>query len=191
MSDDGRNILKAVRAIRRLFGDISLLLQTADIPMAEGGWKPKENQAVRYAGILSYGSDLMPCEIFRVYGSDSAPHLETMISVILDDRTDSGLLDEPLIATMLFDYGVSEKVKGGWNAEYAGWHLAIPGRRDDGVAVSADATTFPTICGYNVRARHKIRKLTSMAVPLTDIADEHALRNKIVAPLLKTLREQN
>ena len=108
MTNEGENILSAIRKIRELHRDVALLLRTADVAMNESHWvnAKSDSTALRDLSYSIDGSDKwMPREIFRYYRRDEETPYLASIAVLLDDTYDR--LKEPVVSASVFDFGQS------------------------------------------------------------------------------------
>jgi hypothetical protein len=187
MTDAGGNVLLAVRQIRDLFEEISRLISTANSLMEEQGW----NSAIDYSKAISVSNALaqprswLPYEIFGLYRSPDLPHIFAFITVILDHRREQERLAEPLLSAGWFDYGEGNKARTNPPYSFAGWHLEVPDRKNDGTKVATNLQTAPRRIRGQME-KHRIDTVTTFALPLVAIGDSNALKEKVIGPLLSS-----
>lgn len=106
MTDEGGRILEAIRQVRRLHEDISLLLRTADAAMDESGWKNAKSDSTALHE-MSWGIDKprqwMPWEVFRHYRHEDRRGALAAIAVLLDDGQKT--IPEPLVTGTYVEFG--------------------------------------------------------------------------------------
>jgi hypothetical protein len=184
----GVDTLRAVRQIRELLVEISLLLKTADDQMKERDWHEKIGNICVSGASQSLQNPRwwMPHKLHRYYKHDRWSHRLVAISVILDAEPEyKDLVVEPLASGIVFDYGDGQ-LMGTMTAEqydYAGWHIYMPGympeRKRDGTVL---------VCGNPEKEwpkdKCKARRVASFALPLVDISDSDLLLTKLVERLV-------
>ena len=181
MSDEGQNFFKVIRQARDIFGQVSLLLSTAEALMGEANWVLATAYDVALAGgstTLRQPRKWMPYELFRFFKNNDAPHIITLISVILDDSEEKGRIEEPLLSAGLFDYGNGNTVGDFSEYWYTCFHMYMPDRRDDGTFLRANVESFPETWSCH------FKRVSTFAYPLVDITNAEFLGDKVVSPLL-------
>jgi|SRR6266496_5707509 hypothetical protein len=185
MSNDGVNIVAALRGLRELCAQIALLLSSADKLMSRDGWItiPGGNVYGRLAYTLAEPRRWIQQDIFRFYKNPKLRHLACFVSVILDDVEQPHNITVPLLTAGFFDdgvgneSGVSEK---NFNYSLARWHLNMPNRNDDGNLIQVEHEPTP---------KESFKRVATVAVPLLSITDNQDLQNKIITPLLQAVKE--
>lgn len=181
MSDQGESILTAVRQVRGLHEDISLLLRTADTAMGEQDWTNAKNDGTALFD-MSWSIDRpkqwMPWEVFRFYCHDGRPTVLASISVLLDDGEDR--LREPVVSGACFDFG-----KPLSTASYPNWIGGIFKSSVDHEAGGQwlEVTHERLGKGWNF----PFRQAWCFAYPLVTVTSEEVLREQIVGHLLSHL----
>ena len=181
MSDDGRNILEAIRQIRGLHEDVAALLRTADTAMDERAWKNAKNDNTalfEMSWSIDRPKQWMPWDVLRFYRCDGKPTALASISVSLDDG--EGRIQEPLVSGACFDFG-----KPLASVSYPNWV---------GVIVKADVD-YEANGGWLEVTHERLekgwnfdfRRAWCFAYPLAEVTSEEFLRKRIVGKLLSKL----
>lgn len=142
MSEDGENISKLLKEIRKLCNQISLLLVTVDEQMGSNGWEKagikNKNTAIAYSSAsVETPKRWFPDTIFRFYINTNYPNILVFVSIILDDNQIDDFVNypveikEPLITAGYFDNGSNNKVDK-WEHYYARLYGDMENRIDDG-----------------------------------------------------------
>jgi hypothetical protein len=180
VTSTGPELLKAIRAVRDFFGDVSQLLITAQTLLATHGWEAKEEATCLFG--LSYslyeGRKWMPRFAARWFTDPSAaPGVVAYVSVLLDAYDDDGSIDEPVVAAGYFVVGNSQAQLRHWHTCWYSWR----GQAADGrtYAVTADDPDWKSGWGWQ---RHE-----GFARPLVSVTDQDSLALLIVDPLLAML----
>src|SRR5207245_6025333 len=111
---------------------------TADILMADEGWKTTGSTCISVSYTLLYPRFWLPRDFFRFYKNNPG-HSLTFVSVLLDDAENESHVEEPLLTAGWFNYGSGREIGNQWQYSYARWHLKMPGRIDEGKLLSADS----------------------------------------------------
>ncbi len=178
MTEEGGRILEAIRQMRRLHEDISLLLRTADAAMGENGWKNAKNDNTALYD-MSWSVDRprqwMPWEVFRFYRSDNLGTVLASIAVLLDDGENS--LSEPLVTGAYFEFGDDLTA-----VKYPNWiggiYKATSGNTADGRFFKIPRQGLEK--GWDL----DFESAWCFAHPLVEVTSEEFLRNEIVEKLL-------
>ena len=183
VTDEGKNILSAIRKIRALHRDVALLLRTADVAMNESHWvnAKSDSTALRDLSYSIDGSDKwMPREVFRYYRRDEQTPYLASIAVLLDD-TDNRL-SEPVVSASVFDFGQTH-ANGNFPTWLASIYLALPNPIPDGEfnEISMQQLDQSWQSGFKVA--------WCFACPLVEITTESDLRQNIVGKLLNKTSE--
>src|SRR3546814_11049212 len=97
---EGETILGAIRQLRELHRNVSLLLKTADSAMTEKGWVNAKSDATALHE-MSYSinspDQWMPWEVFRYYKQKD--HTTPMPSTAVFRDDSEGLTPEPVVRT--------------------------------------------------------------------------------------------
>lgn len=181
VTGEGERILEAVRQVRRLHEDISLLLSTADTAMSEHGWNNAKNDSTALYD-MSWGIDKprqwMPWEVFRFYRNDDRRTILASISVLLDDG--ERRIAEPLVSGAVFELGDDlPRVK------YPNWiggiYKATLGNEADGQFFEIPRQRLEKGWEFDYESAW------CFAYPLVEVSSEEFLRKEIVEKLLSRL----
>lgn len=181
MTDQGKELKKAIRSMRNFFGDVSHLLRTAEGLMGERSWEVNTGSGCLYE--MSYsvnaGHLWMPREAVRTFKSDSYPNVIAMIAVLFDDyKIEEYELEEPIVSGSYFvfpDEMKMEKIKlDFYQSRQFGWCEACA----DGTPVEMDDSDKYWLEEYGWKYMEVFGR------PLVEITNEEALKEKIVDPLL-------
>jgi hypothetical protein len=187
MTEDGKKIVGMFKELRRVCGDIALLLGTCDSLMQEHGWTPLNNIAkAGSSNSIGYPAGWLPYYAFRYYGNESHPQLLAFVSVIFDNanKEKPDRVSQALVSAGFYDYGEG-KVPKGWNYYYASIHVYIKGASDDRQWIDAEL--------HEVWPKEKKQgvKVSTFAAPLTEITDTENLRERMVLPFIRKIEEKN
>lgn len=178
MNENGKNAMKLINQIKKLYEEISLVLRTADKYMENNEWKPKAgNTAVTWSYHLAYPDWWIPQDIFRFYLKEGYEHLLPFITVILFDRDNEAELTEPLISAGYFDYEKGNTISI-WEYWYAHLHVKQDSFEIDGKLLPIQLKDFD---------KYPFKYAYSLATPLMQIENSQSLLENIVDPLLKGL----
>jgi hypothetical protein len=186
MDETGKNIVFMMEQVKKLYGQVALLLESAETLMEERGWQSRGSQSLSISTALYNSKQWAPRVAFRFYQSEGAKHLLPFTSVILFDRDGdvAGGLTEPLVCAGWCDYGVGAVASDVW-FDWAYHHAKVPNRRDDGTLQSVDPqVAWPAKGMQN-------RRFNSLGVPLMQIRGVEDLRARIVEPLLAGIARSN
>jgi hypothetical protein len=189
MNKDGKKILEAVRQMKKIFGDISLLLREVDSIMEREEWLSKTGSTIWSYGSQSiYNPDRwMPNELFRFYWNKEYPYYLVFVSILLDNdiEEDYYTIEEPLITAGFFDYGGKKIDKNEWKKYwYARWYGYIDKekRKNDGKPILVNPKKD---WGEDW---HPFKSSYCFGLPLTSIKNYSDVENKIVKPLIELLK---
>ena len=186
MSNDGENVLKLVRQMRRLCEQVAMLLRTADEQMAKADWSTESNYALSE---LSYSilnpTQWIPINAFRFYRHKDYPNRLAYVSALLDDHWDRGYtIKEPLMTAGFLDYGQAKiSDDENWYARYYGHLSKDHDLRADGQPFSFDKTMLPP----DLQGKYESGKV--FAVPLVSITNSDDVKSQITSKLLNLLKE--
>ena len=135
--------------------------------------------------------------MFHFYPNEKYQHLLSFISVIFYDRDRDGLVEEPLLCGGWFDYGKGNKfTDNDYDYPFALCHIKMSKRRDDGSLISEGTQSAQKILkdltaqkGYNIKV--KVKRMSTLAVPLITITKADELKERVIAPLLDGIKADN
>lgn len=139
---EGKTILSAIRQLRDLHRNISLLLKTAEAALYEKGWENGGNGSYalhEFSYSIERPEQWMPWEVFRFYKHRDRFARLASLAVLLDDST--GRLSEPVVAGAIFEFDAPEKF--GYHNWFATIYKAIPGREADGQVLEVSRAELP------------------------------------------------
>ena len=183
MSSPGKDMLSAIRQVRKLHGQVALLLRAADTMMDKAGWeRAGGNMAVTGCSTMIYDSKhWAPEGAFSFYRRPACPHVLALVCVLFDD-VEKDRIDEPLACAAWFDYGPDGEVDNHWDYWYYRHHLTVGKRESPGQWVEAETDPRWTM------AEHGVKKTHTMALPLVAIKDSDELAEHVVKPLLSDIQ---
>ncbi|WP_193371359.1 hypothetical protein [Pelagibius marinus] len=183
IENEGQFILEALRQIRTLHQNISLLLKTADAAMAELKWVNAKTDATALHE-MSYSinspDQWMPWEVYRYYKNDAYPSLLASTAVLLDDAEER--VTEPLVTGALFEFDPSSTSPSFLNW-YATIFKAAPDRTADGQLLEVSRDQLPTSWQNN------FIKVWCFAYPLVDFNNEGDVRSKLIGRLQSKIED--
>lgn len=190
MSEDGQNILKMIKQNNKLYGQVSLLLQTADEQMEMKGWEAYNSTAMYgMSKILSDPKRWFPNYLFRFYEHDDCENIVVYISILLDDdiygRYETKL-SEPLITAGFFDYGKGKEADEWeyWYAKWYGFHREID--KDDGTIYEAEKN-WKTKWEEKLNDKFDFESYKCFGYPLISITSAVEIESKIINKLLELI----
>ena len=181
MNDEGAKIVRAIRQIRRLHEDVSLLLRKADDAMREHGWKiAKSDSRALYEASSSIDrpQQWMPWEVYRYYRHDDRPTVLASITVLLDDTQRD--FPEPLVLGSVFEF--EDATSAAAHRYWAGAMYRVASKGEP--------------AGEIVEVHHQLvekgwdfesQRGRYFTYPLVAVTSEEILREKIVGKLLSLL----
>jgi len=182
-SDKSRNITIAVRNVRQLFGDISLLLGTVEAAVDGLSWKPYISPCVADRGeSLSTHDRWMPYYIFRYYYHDECPSWLCFTCVFIDDVFHPHNTDVPLVGAGLVEFADKSDRDSNyhkWDATAAHWIKTIDRNYGEFAQIEKELL---------VAHESKARAISLLSYPLVDIDGKLALEAKIIRPLTEKLK---
>jgi hypothetical protein len=184
MTQQGKDLLQAIKSMRNFFGDVSHLLRTAEALMGERSWEVNTNSGCLYA--MSYsvntGHLWMPREAVRTFKNDSYPRTIAMIAVLFDDyKIEEYKLEEPVVSGSYFVF--PEKMGPGKikldfeQSRQFGWNETST----DGIPVEMDDSDKDWYKEYGWKYMQVFGR------PLVEISNEETLKAKIIDPLIELI----
>ncbi len=170
MSEDGEQILKFVKEIRKLCHQMSLLLMTVDEQMGSKGWekagvKNKNTAIADSSASVETPERWFPETIFRFYINTKYP-VE---------------IKEPLITAGYFDNGTNNKVDK-WEYYYARLYGDMENRIDDGRIYASKENwqeDWDPECHF--------QSYKCFGLPLILITNASDIESKIIKPLVELI----
>jgi len=177
MTDNGAELLRAIRRIRDFYNDVGQLLVTAQTLMAEHGWETARDSTCLFG--LSYsasqGKQWLPrFAIRKMTNPEAYPRVIATVSVLLDDVDASSKLDEPVVTAGFFLMSSDQGELENWNACGFGWR---------GWAADGKPHTV-TDTDPNWKSNWGWRWHEGFAQPLVSVTDQASLEALVVKPLL-------
>jgi hypothetical protein len=187
VSNDAENILKLVKQMRELFGQISLLLRTANEQMAKADWNSEGNTAlVDLSWSIMNPTQWIPTNVFQFYRHKGHTNRLAYISVLLDDDLYGRYtIKEPLVTAGFLDYRQAEISDDEyWYARYYGYLSKDHNLKADGQHFHFDKAMLPT----DLQGRFEDGEV--FAVPLTSITNANDVEQQITKRLLELLKNE-
>jgi hypothetical protein len=190
MSEDGENILKFVKEIRKLCNKISLLLVTIDEQMGSKGWekagvKNKNTAIADSSASVETPERWFPETIFRFYINTKYPNILVFVSILLDDIEYWAKypveIKEPLITAGYFDNGINNKVDT-WEYNYAKLYGYMENRIDDGRVYESKENwqeDWDDECTF--------QSYKCFGIPLISMTNASEIEFKIIKPLVELI----
>jgi len=181
MTEEGPKIIRALRQVRRLHDDVSLLLRTADKAMGERGWKnAKSDSRALYetSSSIDRPQQWMPWEIYRYYRHDDRSATLASLTVLLDDGQTE--FPEPLVSGSVIEFEDANTAAG--HAYWAGaFYRVMPKSEPDGRIVEVQREQLEKSWDFEFQSAR------CFAYPLVTVTSEEVLREKLVGRLLSQL----
>lgn len=186
MSNDGENILKLVKQMRRLCEQVAMLLRTADEQMSKADWNIESSTTLsEMSYTILNPTQWIPINAFRFYRHKDYPNRLAYVSVLLDDHGDRAYtIKEPLVTAGFLDYGQG-KISDDeyWYARYYGHLSKDHNLKSDGQPFRFDRTMLPP------DLQGKFESGRVFAVPLVSISNADDVQSHITSKLLSLLME--
>jgi hypothetical protein len=198
MGDDARRIALRFGELRRFCGDVALLLRTSESLFLERGWTAAQTDSYALgatSGSLGTPERWIPLRFLRAIKHPQHPKALAFIAVLID----LPIQDVETTATTVVTAGVlSYEQANGWKGVGWGttsalfrWHLHRQDRVDDG-SLSWHASPFAWLGDKPPRpiekGSRKVSKAATLAVPIDEITDPHALETRLVIPVDRIAR---
>ena len=178
MSDDGKQILESTRNFRTYLENIGKLLSTAGAMLEKYSYETWNNTAcVGVSSSIERPNYWILQDAFRFLTHKNG-HILVVISAILDDIENPDSLEQPLVSAAWFKY---RKEVGDWEWYFSRIILSVPEYRLDGKMMDVPPEA-EIISGY------KILSSQALAVPLVEIQSERDVKEKIISPLVESLK---
>ena len=194
MRSDGKNITDLMFEIRKLCEQVAMLLGSADQIVKKEKWISANGSTVTGGNSASINRPRawFPEYFCRFYENENLPSFLYFISVILDNRENSGhyaaknvgQFSEPIITSGYYDYG--ENKVGKWDHWRCRWHVYS----DDPDYKGEIFTTIPKEPLFSGNEKN-FKQLNSLAIPLMYINNSNDLQSKLIDPLFKHMRTNN
>lgn len=173
---DGAAIADMMKQLRRLCGEIASLTEAADAIMDEHGWTLKTNYCCSFGWIPARPNAWFPDDVFRFYGTAADRRYLLFVAVMLSNRDEPELLEEPLVTAGLLDAGSGKEFLD-WSYWYAHMHVWQKGRTDDGKIYESTRKEM------EAGPKDYYETVHTLAVPLTSISDVEALQSRVIDPI--------
>ena len=187
MSDDGQNILKLVKQMRKLCQQVAMLLRTSDEQMSKADWNTESNYAL---SDLSYSilnpTAWIPIVVHRFYRHKDYPNRLAYVSALLDDHWDGAYtIAEPVVTAGVLDSGQTEMADTeNWYARYYGHLSRHHNLKADGQPFRFNRAMLPP------NLQGKFENGTIFAVPLVSITGADDVGSLITGKLLSLLKDE-
>ena len=186
MSDPGKQLLESTRNFRNYLVDIGRLLSTAEEMLKKQGFERAGNQAVDKNSSASIEKPewWLLYDAFRFLKHKDNIRLMVVISVIIDFGDDEVSLEQPIVSAAWYKYK-EESREYNWSLSFARNILKIQSFKPDGriIPIPPDRITPPNQIKGGAISSCKI-----LGVPLVDIASPKEIEERIITPLLKSLK---
>jgi len=186
---DENHIGETIERLRDLYKDVALLLRTSEglVAIEGGGWEPaRGNTAVAYSSnSLNSPRKWLTGRAFRFFKNVDFPNILLFVCVILDEQNGKEP-KQPVVSAGFCDYGEGQDIEGPpldwW---YAWWHLWMPERKDDGSVNSVRPKEE-----WPEEHKSDIQSVTTLAVPLMEVKSEGDLKEMVIGPILKEIKNK-
>jgi hypothetical protein len=181
----GKMILKGLAETRKFFGQVSLLIRTAEENLKEEGWEPISSsyQSSDITSHLLHPQKWMPRWVARFFVNEEHEDILVYVGVLLDGAGAWSGFKEPWFTCGLFQYLTGERPRDNWKPQWLEWvdtHLYFEKDSDGKFHLrkySPEEKEYESISGES-----------TMALPLMEITDANALEEKVIVPLLEEIR---
>lgn len=187
MSKNGKNVLKMVRQMEGLYGEISNLMKSFEKLIGKKNYKAFKSDTSVFMGkssALDGAKDWMPTRMYRAYKNNSNKKEIITINIVIDRFKQPDRISEPLIIVSNITF--NEIRDGAWDPLdlyfYGGLYLKdinkVYGLKDIDFNVLEDERNWE---------KADIRSLVDLkviVVHLMDIENEKMIQTKIIDPLL-------
>ena len=187
MNDAGEQVLESTRKFREYLKAIGQLLSTAEDMLAIHGFKAGNYyQAVSKieTADIRWPAWWLPEDAFRFLPYENNVRLLVVISVIMDDINNPESLEQPIVSAAWYKYR-DESSEYNWNVGFSRNILKLKGLQFDGNMndIPPEKITPPTEIEGGAIASCK-----ALAVPLIDIVSPEKIEEKIITPLIESLK---
>ena len=186
MSDAGKEILESTRKFRRYLEDIGKLLSTAEEMLEKQGFQRIDgSQAVDQRGRADIGRPgrWFPQDAFRFLTHEKNKRLLVVISVIMDDIDRPDSLDQPIVSAAWLECtnGANDRRDELSRIIF----ILEPPKRDESMIEipPEEIKKFP-----RNQIKGDILSSQALAVPLIDIVGPKEIKEKIITPLMESLK---
>jgi hypothetical protein len=183
MSENGQELLKAIRRIQDFYLDVSQLLITAQTLMGGHGWEPEKelNCLIGISYSVNQGKQWLPRIAFRRMTNPATfPGIVAVIAVLLDNLDNYSKLTEPVVAGGYF-LMLPEQVRlDSGNVYWFGWR----GQETDGRTY----TVTKTDSGY--REKYGWQRHEGFLRPLVEVNNQARVEELVVKPLVAMIEAQ-
>ena len=190
MTDSHENLVAVFRSLRVFCNDVSKLLQVATARMADKGWCPTQPTAVfESSRAIDRPNVWLPYEFCRFYACPQVPELVCFVAVNIGYPKDAFPMINALLSAGCITFDSKQKCveTSHWMAR---WHLFMDDRTDNGMIFRDEPPkAWKAEEGWPPPAG--IIKVETFAYPLVEIKDGETLAEKIIAPLMKLVKEQS
>jgi len=180
-NNNGQMILNGLAETREFFEQVSLLIRTAEEDFREKGWEliSSSSECSDVTRQLSRPQKWMPRWVARLFINDEHENILIYVGVLLDRVGSWAGFREPWITCGLFEYLSGKNPHVNWDLNWVTTHLESE-KDPDG---KFNLREYPPM----ERESESILKESTMALPLVEITDANALKQKIIVPLLEEI----
>ena len=188
MSHAGKELLESTRKFRRYLEDIGKLLSTAEEMLEKQGFQTVDgNQAMDQRGRADIRSPSrwLPQDAFRFLTHEKNKRLLVVISVIMDDIGRPDSLDQPIVSAAWLECtnGANDR-----RDELSRIILILkPSERDERM-IDIPLEQIKNIPRNPIEG--DILSSQALAVPLIDIVNPEKIEEKIITPLMESLKDK-
>jgi hypothetical protein len=182
----GSSILRAISDMREFLGQVSSLIRTAEDSLLAEGWESNTgNRCIDIKNHISMPNEWMPHEIYRFYTNiEKHGGMVLFLGVLLDLGEKSDLFTEPWVTCGIFQFADKQTAQNHKDIEWV-WASLDDKYDPDG-----------TFSRSNIDPEEQeeyggLIYQSFMAIPLIDINDANDIKNKIIDPLIKEIKETN
>jgi len=179
MNDQSEIIVETIRQTKKIYEQVSRLLETADSLMQEAHWNTDSSTAIYGSGAIYNPRLWVPSTVTRRYASEGHPGIRKILAVLLDDEEGCGGFDIPIvIGTTLIAQSKEDQVPKWetWDASW--WYLKYTDRSING--------QMQILIPEEVYREDKrgLAAVHVFAFPLMSIVDGDSLKQDVIGQLL-------
>ncbi|MHB1909356.1 MAG: hypothetical protein ACYCQJ_10880 [Nitrososphaerales archaeon] len=196
MEDTDANISQAVKQVRSVFSNVSLLLRTCDELMEKKSWHVKDQFVWRDSSTnITRPERWLPSELHRFYLSKAKPNILAYVAILLDDDKEGYYtIDRAVVTAGMFDYGSIKVDDDNWDHSYCQFYaydwrntdsqLRRPGDYQWGSIIDSGPRSEWERDWVDEEDKYDFESFRYVAIPLSSVNNPAEVESKIILPLL-------
>ncbi len=183
-------MLKAVRQVRRLFGDYALLLQAVAQQLNPAGWKRQGSTAWDWSSShIDHADRWLPHYLFSFFFNERHQDRLAYASILLEDDiiNESYSITEPLITGGVFQFEVGVKVDANYQYEFSKWFGYAQGPNIEAGDATGEVIEMSKKEWENWGEKYPFKKAQFFGFPVVQISNNSTLKSKFAEKLLELL----